>query len=157
MSSPEEGGTKIQKRNSAPPMMGGGPSQGMPQQGMSQEQMMMMQQQQLQQQQQQQQQFQQQQMQQQIQQPPTFQLNSSSGPKKGILRKNLSNVSLDSATIKNTILVIIIFLALNSKIIWKQILHFPFMGGVEPSIIALIVNSILAGIVFYLISTFLIC
>ena len=156
MSSPEEGGTKIQKRNSAPPMMGGGPSQGMPQQGMSQEQMMMMQQQQLQQQQLQQQQIQQQ-MQQQIQQPPTFQLNSSSGPKKGILRKNLSNVSLDSATIKNTILVIIIFLALNSKIIWKQILHFPFMGGVEPSIIALIVNSILAGIVFYLISTFLIC
>jgi hypothetical protein len=156
MSSPEEGGTKIQKRNSVPPMMGGGgppqmAPQGMPQQmdpRMSQEQMMMMQQQQM-----QQQQLQQQQMQ---QQPQGYQINSMGAPKKGILRKSsFGGVSMDSPTIKNTILVVIIFLALNSKILWKQILQFPFMGGVEPSIIALVVNSILAGIIFYLVSSFL--
>ena len=37
----------------------------------------------------------------------------------------------------------------------KQIIKLPMMGMVEPSIIALIVNSILAGIVFYIISIYL--
>ena len=173
MSSPEEGGTKIQKRNSAPPMMGGGgppqmapqmAPQGMPQQmdprmsqqmdprmsqqmdpRMSQEQMMMMMQ--------QQEQMQQQQYQ---QQPQGYQMNSMGAPKKSILRKSsFGGVPMDSSLFKNTLLVIIIFVALNSKIIWKQIIRFPFMGGIEPSIVALVVNSILAGVIFYLISYFL--
>jgi hypothetical protein len=62
---------------------------------------------------------------------------------------------MDSPTVKNAVLVVIIFFLLNSKIIWKQIIQFPFMGGVEPSIVALVVNAILAGMVFYLVSTFL--
>ena len=39
--------------------------------------------------------------------------------------------------------------------IWKQIIKIPFMGSVEPSIVALIVNSILAGIVFYLVNNYM--
>jgi hypothetical protein len=49
-------------------------------------------------------------------------------------------------------LVACIFVLLNSKIIWTQIIKFPFMGNVEPSIVALLVNSVLAGVIFYIIS-----
>jgi hypothetical protein len=63
-----------------------------------------------------------------------------------------SNVDFDSVTFKYSIIVACIFVLLNSKIIWKQIIQFPFMGGVEPSILALIINSILAAIIFYVVS-----
>lgn len=67
---------------------------------------------------------------------------------------------LDQANSANTrkyaILVSVIFILLNSKIIWKQILKLPLMGQVEPSIVALIVNSLLAGLVFYIASKYLI-
>ena len=39
--------------------------------------------------------------------------------------------------------------------IWKQIIKLPMMGTVDPSILALIVNAILAGIIFYFINNFL--
>ena len=63
---------------------------------------------------------------------------------------------MDSKAMKYAILVILIFIILNSKIIWKQIMKLPMMGTIEPSIIALIVNSILAGIIFYIVTTMLI-
>ena len=66
-----------------------------------------------------------------------------------------SSFSFESAGVKNAALVAVIFLLLNSKMIWKQIIQLPFMGRVEPSIIALVVNSILAGMAFYLLSNFL--
>ena len=60
-----------------------------------------------------------------------------------------------STDFKNAALVVAIFVLLNSKIVWSQILKLPFMGGFEPSILALVVNSILAGIVFYFVSNVL--
>jgi hypothetical protein len=54
---------------------------------------------------------------------------------------------------KNSLLVVVIFIVLNSKMIWKIISKMPMMGTVEPSILALIVNSIIAGIAFYLLSS----
>ena len=57
--------------------------------------------------------------------------------------------------LKYSLIVALIFVLLNSKFIWKQIMKLPFMGTVEPSIVALIINSILAGVIFYIISTFL--
>jgi hypothetical protein len=59
--------------------------------------------------------------------------------------------SVDSKTLKYSVLVVLIFIILNSKIVWRQIQRLPFMGNMDPSIVALIVNSILAGVVFYLI------
>jgi hypothetical protein len=49
----------------------------------------------------------------------------------------------------------VIFLLLNSKMVWKQIMLLPFMGGLDPSIVALVFNSVLAGLAFYLVSNFL--
>jgi hypothetical protein len=63
---------------------------------------------------------------------------------------------IDSKSMKYAILVILIFIILNSKIIWKQIMKLPMMGSIEPSIVALIINSILAGIIFYIVTTMLI-
>ena len=51
--------------------------------------------------------------------------------------------------LKYSIYVCLIFIILNSKIVWKQIIKLPLMGSIEPSIIALILNSLLAGIFFY--------
>ena len=62
----------------------------------------------------------------------------------------------DDKVRKYTMLVVLIFILLNSKIIWTQLSKLPFMGSVEPSIIALIVNSLLAGVVFFVISSLLI-
>ena len=59
---------------------------------------------------------------------------------------------IDSITFKYSLLVACIFVLLNSKIIWTQIIKFPFMGNFEPSILALLVNSILAGVIFYILS-----
>ena len=51
--------------------------------------------------------------------------------------------------LKYSIYVCLIFIILNSKIVWKQIIKLPLMGSIEPSIIALILNSLLAGVFFY--------
>jgi hypothetical protein len=37
--------------------------------------------------------------------------------------------------------------------IWRTLQKMPMMGTVDPSILALIVNSVIAGIVFYIISS----
>ncbi len=58
----------------------------------------------------------------------------------------------NSINFKNGLLVAVIFLLLNSKMVWTQIMKIPFMGTLEPSIVALITNAILAGIIFYIIS-----
>jgi hypothetical protein len=60
-----------------------------------------------------------------------------------------------SKSIKYSVLVMLIFILLNSKLVWKQLIKLPFMGTVEPSIIALIVNSIIAGIVFFIITKYI--
>jgi hypothetical protein len=89
---------------------------------------------------QQQQQMQQQQMQQQI--------------PKGILKNTKRfGFQIQNKNIKNSVIVIVIFILLNSKMIWRALSKMPMMGTLEPSILALIVNSILAGIVFYIISS----
>ena len=157
----EEGGTKINRNKGPPPQQMGpppqmgqmgpppqmGPQMG-PQMDPREAQMMM-----------EQQMLQQQAMQQQgYQQPPPPNVNFGGG--RGILKKSSFGKSsfgaaFESSTFKNAILVIAIFLLLNSKLIWKQIIQLPFMGSVEPSIIALIVNAIIAGMAFYLISNFL--
>jgi len=156
----EEGGTKI-NRNKGPPPQQMGPSPQMgpppqmgPQMGQMGPQMdpreaqMMMEQQML----------QQQAMQ---QQPQGFQQpNVNFGGGRGILKKSSFGKSsfgaaFESSTFKNAVLVTVIFLLLNSKLIWKQIIQLPFMGSVEPSMIALIANAVIAGMAFYLISNFL--
>ena len=53
------------------------------------------------------------------------------------------------------IFVVLLFILLNSKLIWTQLQKLPFMGSIEPSIFALIINSLLAGIVFYVASSFI--
>jgi len=60
----------------------------------------------------------------------------------------------DSPNFKNAILVAVIFVVLNSKIVWRQIIKLPFMGSVEPSMIALVINSLLAAIAYYIITKF---
>jgi hypothetical protein len=62
---------------------------------------------------------------------------------------------LENSNAKSAMLVVLIFLLLNSKLVWKQIINLPMMGNVEPSMIALIFNSLLAGIIFYIIINFL--
>jgi hypothetical protein len=67
-----------------------------------------------------------------------------------------SGDTTDSQKIKYSILVILIFVLLNSKLIWKQICKLPFMGSIEPSILALVFNSLLSGLMFFLIVKFVI-
>ena len=67
--------------------------------------------------------------------------------------KNKFNFSFENKNIKNSLIVVVIFIILNSKMIWKLISKMPMMGTVEPSILALIVNSIIAGLAFYVISS----
>jgi hypothetical protein len=136
MSSPggEEGGTRIQKRPQAQPQFNQPPQMQPPPEQMYQQPP---------------QQMYQQPPQQMYHQPPQqAQLNI---PKLKTASR-FSNVDFDSVTFKYSIIVACIFVLLNSKIIWKQIIQFPFMGGVEPSILALIINSILAAIIFYVVS-----
>jgi hypothetical protein len=61
----------------------------------------------------------------------------------------------ENSNTKSAILVVLIFLLLNSKIVWKQIINLPMMGSMEPSMVALIFNSLLAGIIFYIIINYL--
>lgn len=68
-------------------------------------------------------------------------------------KSRFSENSKDST--KYAILVVVIFILLNSKLVWSQIMKFPGMGSMEPSIIALIVNGLLAGMAFFVIHSFL--
>jgi len=136
MSSPggEEGGTRIQKRPQAQPQFNQAPQMQPPPEQMYQQPPQQM--------------FQQPPQQMYHQPPQQPQLNI---PKLKTASR-FSNMDIDSITFKYSVIVACIFILLNSKIIWKQIIQFPFMGGVEPSILALIINSILAGIIFYVVS-----
>jgi hypothetical protein len=163
----EEGGTKIPRRNVQQIPVNNQP----PPQQMSNEEMLyhqkMQQQQQMQQQQMQQQQMQQQQQQQQQMQQQQQQRQPQMGQqqiKEGLVNKNIPNnvktgvrftekFSVSNKNSKNALIVVVIFILLNSKMIWRTISRLPMMGSVEPSILALIVNSILAGIVFYILSS----
>jgi hypothetical protein len=103
------------------------------------------------------------QQQQQMPQQVPVQMNESYGqvrmPQPILKRKSKfasfgGNTGGNTENMKYALVVSLIFVILNSKIIWKQIMKLPFMGSVEPSIVALLVNSILAGVVYYIISTF---
>jgi hypothetical protein len=153
------GGTKLPRRNvqqipqqgqqQMPPQqqMGGQPTQEQIQQMQQQRQMM------------QQQQMQQQQMQQQS----NFQNNTPQARQETIVNRSVPSsiksgkkkfcFSMNDTNVKNATIVFAIFILLNSKIIWRTIARLPMMGTLEPSILALIVNSILAGIIFYIVSS----
>jgi hypothetical protein len=57
--------------------------------------------------------------------------------------------------IKYAVIATLLFIVFNSKIVWKQLLKVPIMGGVEPSIIALGTNGLLFAIIFYIIIKYL--
>ena len=124
-SSPEEGGTRIQRRAPQQQQMQQPPPSHGGDPRFVQEQIY----------------HQQQIPQQQMAQPPVI-----------IRRNNKPFFDYNSKSFKYALIVTCIFVLLNSKIIWKQIIQFPFMGGVEPSILALLINSVLAGIIFYVVS-----
>ena len=176
----EVGGTKIQRRQ--PPPQQQQPQQQMGQMGqvnpqqMTPEQQRYIQQMAYQQQQQQMAYQQQQQQQQQINRqniPPQVvggelvepnipnnnkvlkPIEVKSKPPTGIKSK-FGESSEGNSNFKETLIVVLLFVVLNSKLVWKQLMKLPFMGSVEPSIIALIVNSLLAGIVYFIIKKFLI-
>ena len=65
--------------------------------------------------------------------------------------KSTFSVQTNEISFKHAILVCLLFILLNSKMVWRQIIKLPLMGSVEPSIIALLVNSILSGLIFYII------
>lgn len=149
MSDEPVGGTPLRRK--PPPQQQQMPQQ-MPQQ-QSVDPQQVYQQQMLQQQQQHQQMLQQQQQQQMLQQ----QQQPIMHPKETFKMPTKSSfLSLDDKNVKNSLLVVVLFILLNSKIIWKEITKIPFMGTIEPSILALIVNSIIAGVVYYLITNYLI-
>ena len=135
----EEGGTKLPRRR---------PVQQMQQQQEQQPSAPQMAQQQQYQQQMQQQQYQQQMQQQQYQQQQHVQIQPHP-------HFNRFNISFDDKNLKNTGLVVMIFFILNSKMVWKEIVKIPFMGQVEPSIIALVVNAIIAGVIYYIVTNYL--
>ena len=152
----EEGGTKIQRRNVQQIPQQGSPNTGPT--GPDQQQMMMQQQQMMMQQQQQQQMMQQQQQQQNYQQQPLMDqrnvIINNQIPNSIKNGKNyFKGVDFSNKNVKNSIIVVVLFILLNSRMIWKAIAKIPMMGTVEPSVLALIVNSLIAGIVFYIIST----
>ena len=177
----EVGGTKIQRRQPVAPQQQ--PQQQQmsqmgqvnPQQMTPEQQQYIQQQQQMAYQQQQQQMAYQQQQQQQINRqsiPPQVvggelveqnipnnikvnrQVEVKSKPLTGIKSK-FGESSEGNSNFKETLIVVLLFVVLNSKLVWKQLMKLPFMGSVEPSIIALIVNSLLAGIVYFIIKKFL--
>jgi membrane glycosyltransferase len=131
MADQEEGGTKIQRRpvqqipQQMPPQIPQQMPQQMPQQTP-------------------------QQMPQQVQQMKHQFVNNSvpSSIKNGTFK----GFSFSNPVGKSTLLVIIIFILLNSRIAWRAISRIPMMGSIEPSILALIVNSLIAGIAFYILS-----
>jgi len=74
-------------------------------------------------------------------------------PKSVLKKTKYGPFSINNKNIRNGVIVVVIFILLNSKFIWKALGRLPMMGTFEPSILALVVNSIIAGIVFYVIST----
>ena len=134
----EEGGTKIVRNQGPPPQMGPQMGQMGPQMDPREAQMMM--------------------GQHMLHQEPQMQPNVNFGGGRGTLKKSLKSSfgsAFELSNFKNALLVTIIFLLLNSKLIWKQIIQLPFMGGAEPSMIALIANAVIAGMAFYFVSNFL--
>lgn len=95
---------------------------------------------------------------QQLQQMQMQQMKQPIVPGVMLTKESLSGGSIDfnSKTFKYALLVMLLFIILNSKIIWKQLSRIPFMGQVEPSIIALIANSVLSAVIFYMIVQFVI-
>ena len=142
----EEGGTKIGRR---PP-----PPQQMPPQQMPPQQQQMPPQ----------QQYQQQMPPQQQQMPPQQQqqMPKPSMEPRGVLDKkstfgNMANMTFDVKDFKYSVLVMVIFVLLNSKMIWTQLQKLPMMGdSISPSMLGLIVNSIIAGVSFYIIANYVI-
>jgi len=146
----EAGGTKLQKRKMEQQMA----AHHQQQQQQQQQQMPPQQQQQLSPQQQQQMMYQQQMAAAQQQQQKKVTFEECPVDKVKIPRKKSFFGSMSDDSLKYSILVAIIFLVFNSKLVWKQLCKLPFMGCVDPSIIALVVNSLLAAIVFYIVSKY---
>jgi len=86
----------------------------------------------------------------------SFKINKSNTTSSSTTKSFFGEFIENDKAFKLSALVIFIFILLNHKIIWSQIQKLPFMGSIEPSILALIVNSILAGLIFYFTSIFLI-
>ena len=131
----EEGGTKIQRnvhqqQQQHPEMMDQSQMDPQQEQQMLHQQML----------------HQQQQMYQQQQQHQQQQHQQKSGFKK----------IFDMKSLKMSVVVALIFIILNSKIVWSQFGKLPFMGSMDPSMIALLINSLLSGIIFYVIITYVI-
>jgi hypothetical protein len=93
---------------------------------------------------------------QQMQQMQQMQMQQQAGMPMPVISKGSSFGKIDTSSkaFKYALLVILLFIILNSKIIWKQLSRLPFMGQVEPSMIALIANSVLAGFIFYMVVQF---
>ena len=149
MSDEVVGGTRIQRRPvEQPAMQQQQPMMQQPQPMMQQPQPMMQQQQPM-----------MQQPQPTMQQPqPVAQPPSPVAPdtKSTFSKSNFGNITFDITDFKYSLLVMLIFIILNSKIIWKQIARLPLMDGLDQSMIALLINSIIAGISFYIISNYII-
>jgi len=94
-----------------------------------------------------------QQMPQQYQQQRQQQIINNSVPA-SIKNGRLSFPFKDKGKMNNVIIVIVVFILLNSRIAWRAISRMPMMGSIEPSILALIVNGIIAGVAFYIISNY---
>jgi hypothetical protein len=86
----------------------------------------------------------------------SFKINKSNTTSSSTTKSFFGEFIENDKAFKLSALVIFIFILLNHKIIWSQIQKLPFMGSIEPSILALIINSILAGVIFYVVSVFLI-
>jgi len=86
----------------------------------------------------------------------SFKINKSNTTSSSTTKSFFGEFIENDKAFKLSALVIFIFILLNHKIIWSQIQKLPFMGSIEPSILALIINSILAGVIFYFVSVFLI-
>ena len=143
------GGTKIQRRPRPEQQQQQQMSQQQQQQQMSQQQQYQQQHQQHQQQYQPHQQQQPHQPQQSVNKPV-----KRDPPPEIMVKNNFKSFfgNTSGSNFKYSVLVCVIFIILNSKIVWRQFTKLPFMGSVEPSMAALIINSILAGLVFFIIS-----
>ena len=51
------------------------------------------------------------------------------------------------------ILVVCIFILLNSKFIYRELAKLPGMGNIDPSLLALVVNSVIAGLIFVIVKS----
>ena len=71
-------------------------------------------------------------------------------------QQNKKGGFIDFKSLKMSVVVALIFIILNSKIVWSQFGKLPFMGSMDPSMLALLINSILSGIIFYIITTYII-